>query len=428
MKLIFDFTEEKFVDLCARNVQRKGTTVSQDLYEAIAYFLSTSFDQGLNITEIKHTYRIESYDKHLSLQDYLRQGFIEFYYPKIDVYSKKKHPLAIDTVVLPDFIRLISVSYGFGASRTIKVKEQNLKTKNKIAIELLHLRIGNNIIRKIIERTQGKVSSSLQPSQLAVWEWRQTFYNKIDGEVYFCKCFESAIRKKGSRLRAVAGGYVDDSEYISSQEYMELPEHVKDHVKKHGNGAVVHEHVARAINANSFKEAICHLCTKTNSDLFYCSPMYGSAFKVKYGAYIKKVEIDRGLDKREAENIVRQEKGVAKIGEKWINETLLFNYIDILFPECTVEREASPPWLGKQRLDIYISEIGLAIEYQGEQHFKAIDMFGGEDALKIARARDREKLSKCRANNVSLVYFTYKDDLSEKLVATRLKTYLNVGK
>lgn len=55
-------------------------------------------------------------------------------------------------------------------------------------------------------------------------------------------------------------------------------------------------------------------------------------------------------------------------------------------------------------------------------------MFGGEDALKIARARDREKLSKCRANNVSLVYFTYKDDLSEKLVATRLKTYLNVGK
>jgi len=62
-------------------------------------------------------------------------------------------------------------------------------------------------------------------------------------------------------------------------------------------------------------------------DLFYCNPMYGSAFKVKHGAYIKQIEIETGITEREVENIVRQEKGVAKIGEKWINETLLFNYI-----------------------------------------------------------------------------------------------------
>ena len=162
--------------------------------------------------------------------------------------------------------------------------------------------------------------------------------------------------------------------------------------------------------------------TRTYSTAAQCMD---PSFKVKYGAYIKKVAIDRDLDERQAENISSgKKKGVAKIGEKWISESLLFNYIDILFPECTVEREASPPWLGKQRLDIYISEIGLAIEYQGEQHFKAIDMFGGEDGLKITRARDKEKLSKCMANNVSLVYFTYKDDLSEKLVDARLKTYL----
>ena len=55
--------------------------------------------------------------------------------------------------------------------------------------------------------------------------------------------------------------------------------------------------------------------------------MYGSAFKVKHGAYIKQIEIETGITEREVENIVRQEKGVAKIGEKWINETLLFNYI-----------------------------------------------------------------------------------------------------
>jgi len=152
--------------------------------------------------------------------------------------------------------------------------------------------------------------------------------------------------------------------------------------------------------------------------------MYGSAFKVKYGAYIKKIEIETGITEREAENIVRQAKGVSKIGEKWINETLLFNYIQVLFPKYTVEREASPAWIGRQRLDIYIPEINLAIEYQGEQHFKAIDIFGGKEALKIAKSRDKEKLEKCIANNVNLIYFSYKDNLSEKLVTTRLSSYL----
>ena len=61
-----------------------------------------------------------------------------------------------------------------------------------------------------------------------------------------------------------------------------------------------------------------------NSDLFFCHPMYASSFKVKYGAYIRKFEIDEGLNERDAENKVRELKGVAKIGEKWINETLLF--------------------------------------------------------------------------------------------------------
>ena len=117
-------------------------------------------------------------------------------------------------------------------------------------------------------------------------------------------------------------------------------------------------------------------------------------------------------------------KGVAKIGEKWINETLLFNYIVVIFPNFIVKREASPPWLEQQRLDIYIPEINLAIEYQGEQHFKPVTLFGGNDALKKTQKRDNEKLKKCKNNNVDLIYFTFKDNLTEKLVCKRLKHYL----
>lgn len=39
--------------------------------------------------------------------------------------------------------------------------------------------------------------------------------------------------------------------------------------------------------------------------------------------------------------------------------------------------EYSPDWLGKQRFDIYIPKYNIAIEYNGEQHYKPIARFGG---------------------------------------------------
>jgi hypothetical protein len=152
--------------------------------------------------------------------------------------------------------------------------------------------------------------------------------------------------------------------------------------------------------------------------------MYGSAFKVKYGGYIRKFEVDEGLNERQAENYVRDIKGIPRIGEKWISETLLFKYVDALFADYEVIREASPRWLDRQRLDIYIPELTLAIEYQGQQHYKAVDFFGGEEALEKNRMRDTLKASKCKQNKIDLIYFSYKDELSEKLVVKRLEKYL----
>jgi hypothetical protein len=154
--------------------------------------------------------------------------------------------------------------------------------------------------------------------------------------------------------------------------------------------------------------------------------MYGSIFKVKYGAYIKKIEIELEIDEKDAENIVREMKGVAKIGEKWINETLLYNYIKILFPKNEVFREASPVWLERQRLDIFIPELSLAIEYQGQQHYNEIKHFGGKEGLKKAIERDQIKFDKCKKNGVKLIYFTYKENISEKLVEKKLSEFIKL--
>ncbi len=387
MELIYEFTEENFIDVCSKNLARKRTTVFEDIYKSLCHFLN--FPSGIInvIKEIKHKYKIESYDSHLSLPDYICNEGLALPYIEFELSSDKKTPLDIKNIHLPKFLELQNIQYGGGIKRNIKVRQHSLKTKNKSTVVLLSLTISNVILKKIYNLVK-EHNVDLIPSKLGVWEWQQTFYNKLSGECYFCSCFENAINKE--------------------------------------EDFTAHPHVRLALAKQAFKTSICHLCTKTNSDLFYCHPMYASSFKVKYGSYIRKFEIDENLNEKDAENKVRELKGVAKIGERWINETLLFNYINALFPDYLVKREATPNWLGKQRLDLYIPELNLAIEYQGQQHYKPIELFGGEGGFKNTRQMDKEKLNKCKQNGINLVYFTYKDNLSEKLVHSRLKKYLNV--
>jgi len=54
-------------------------------------------------------------------------------------------------------------------------------------------------------------------------------------------------------------------------------------------------------------------------------------------------------------------------------------------------REASPEWLGRMRLDIYLPELHLALEHQGEQHYRPIGVFGGEEAYIRVVERDTLK-------------------------------------
>ena len=389
MPLYFSFEEDEFVSLCAKNTQRESSTIFEDIYHAFVHLFNQSINPELKATEVVHKYKTEYYDKHLTLDDYINLGQIEFPYPKVVICSGKEKIIYVDEVWLPKFILQDTFSYIGGVKKKITVKQSKLKTKNKTSITFLTLIITKDILKKIKALSEKQTNNNLLPSQLGVWEWRQTFYNKINGKSYFCDCFKEALQKTS------------------------LKPNKKDH-----------KHIQYALDNQKFKNGICHICSKTNSDLLYCSKMYGSEVMVRYGAYIEKIAIEKETGKREAENIIREHLGVAKIGEKWVNETLLFNYINIIFPQYNVIREASPTWLDRQRLDIFIPELDLAIEYQGQQHFEPIEIFGGKEGLIKAKERDKEKFSKCKKNNIKLLYFTYKENLSEKLVLKKIKKYL----
>ena len=63
--------------------------------------------------------------------------------------------------------------------------------------------------------------------------------------------------------------------------------------------------------------------------------------------------------------------------------------------------------LGRKEIDIYFPKLKIGIEYQGGQHFKPVDLFGGEEQFKKQLERDYEKIEQCKQNGIILLHFTY---------------------
>lgn len=65
--------------------------------------------------------------------------------------------------------------------------------------------------------------------------------------------------------------------------------------------------------------------------------------------------------------------------------------------------------------DFYLPDKTTAIEYDGLQHYKAINWFGGEHRLKYTIMHDEIKNKYCADHNIRLLRISYKDDVQSKL-------------
>jgi hypothetical protein len=107
---------------------------------------------------------------------------------------------------------------------------------------------------------------------------------------------------------------------------------------------------------------------------------------------------------REAENTLRDEMSVPRIGEGWVSETELFYKLCERFPTEKVINHARPTWLGPQHLDIYFPKRNIGIEYQGVQHQYPVEYFGGETGFNEQKERDERKRRLCEENKCRLIY------------------------
>lgn len=99
--------------------------------------------------------------------------------------------------------------------------------------------------------------------------------------------------------------------------------------------------------------------------------------------------------------------------EKKIRLLLLKEEIEFVYG---YSKKNGAEWLGKQSLDFYLPKYNLAIECQGEQHFRPVG-FGSKDEEYINNIfnkvlkRDRDKYNKCISEGVKILYFTENVDV-----------------
>ena len=92
-------------------------------------------------------------------------------------------------------------------------------------------------------------------------------------------------------------------------------------------------------------------------------------------------------------------------GEKRINSFLLKNNINYLiqyrFEDCKFKYTLP--------FDFYLPKYNCCIEFDGGQHYKIVDWFGGLDGFVDTKIRDTVKNIYCQQNNIKLIRIPYWD-------------------
>lgn len=65
--------------------------------------------------------------------------------------------------------------------------------------------------------------------------------------------------------------------------------------------------------------------------------------------------------------------------------------------------------------DFYLVDYNICIEYQGEQHYRAVDFFGGDERFKLCQLHDQIKRNYCDNQNIPLLCIRYDKNIEEEL-------------
>jgi len=151
-----------------------------------------------------------------------------------------------------------------------------------------------------------------------------------------------------------------------------------------------------------------------------------------YGGMYKNITITcpiHGDFTQKPVNHIKKHNGCQECAKLFrISESKLYNFLcDNLKGINIIHSYHNKNILYGQELDIFIKEYNIAIEYQGEQHFKPVDFGGyGVDVANKQfidnKNRDIKKNKICKQVGIKLLYYSdnqYDDFLGEKLYTNK---------
>jgi very-short-patch-repair endonuclease len=117
------------------------------------------------------------------------------------------------------------------------------------------------------------------------------------------------------------------------------------------------------------------------------------------------------------------------------SQTKLQNILNILYPDKTIVHNNNLGFLGKLKVDFGIFDIKLAIEYDGEQHYRPIvGRFGAKTLqiamkrLQIQQERDRRKDKLCRIHDWLVIRIKYDENLTIDGIKEKIAQTIGVHK
>lgn len=209
-------------------------------------------------------------------------------------------------------------------------------------------------------------------------------------------------------------------DYSLIREYKNNKEKVKIICKKHGVFEQrVNDHIIKGIGCTECTQQRVRISTiefinRSNTIHYnkyeYSNDIHFKSNKDKIDIFCKehgffKQRVDSHLQGQGCPNCKESK------GEEFIREFLIEKNIDFVsqkkFNDCVYKLELP--------FDFYLPELNTCIEYNGIQHYKPIEYFGGLESFEYQIIRDKIKNEYCLNNNIHLIIIKYNEDILEKL-------------